>query len=464
MTTLPPGFRESSWRQAFSFGSDPYGFLLDGRRRFGNTFTMHLPGDPPRVVLAAPDDVKRVFALAPDDYRSDTQSLHLNLGSNSVLFADGERHQRRRRLLTQPLQGAALRGYAAAIQRITDHHLDGLVPGSTVNGAGLMQEITLDIILECIFGKPAATEAGARLKSTLLRWLEPVLSPSMFITSLALSATRLRRILDRATLRSLEHGSRRLWAGPWRKVGDAKAELLRLLRNDVESFRASSDEGRRDVLAALVQARDDDGQPFEDDDIVDQLVTLLVGGHETTANTLTWVLHHLLVTPTALERCRSEIRGVPNGEPCDPRSASELPWLQACMTEAMRLTPIAPAFSRTLTRPQRFGDWTVPEGTIVWGCIVLVQRDESLWREPDKYDPERFLTHASPRPEQYFPFGGGRRRCIGAAFADFEMSIVLARIIDRCDLKALAPAARPTIRGFTVVPSGGVPVEVIAVH
>jgi cytochrome P450 family 110 len=463
-TGLPPGFPESSLRQALRFGADPYGLLAEGRRRFGDVFTLRLPGDPPRVVLCAPDDVRRLLTLGPDDYRSDDQGIHLNIGVQSVLFSDGQRHRRRRQLLAPPLHAARLRSYADTMLSIADRHIDRLRAGSVVVARDFLRGITMDAILECVFGVRGDQPAGQRLSQALTRWLDGVLAPHMFMVSLAITGVRLRHLLDRTTRRSRATGRRRRRLLPWRRLGDAKAAVEEILLADIHRAREEGTEGRVDVLALLLDARYDDGSAMDDDDIVDQLVTMLVGGHETTATTLAWALHHLLRDDSALQRARDELSSTFGGDVLDPARAGELRWLSACIEESMRLSPIAPAVSRTLTRPQTFGGWTVPGGTVAWAGVALVHRREDLWPHADRFDPVRFFDAGTPRPEHFLPFGGGRRRCLGAAFAEFEMRIVLARLLQRCDLALAGRDTRAVMLGITVGPSDGVPLHVRGVR
>ena len=185
------------------------------------------------------------------------------------------------------------------------------------------------------------------------------------------------------------------------------------------------------------------------DDVVDELVTLLVGGHETTANTLAWTLYHLLAHPAALERARDESRA---GAAAAAR-AEGVPFLDAAIKESMRLTPIAPAVSRNLRRPLRLGAYDVPAGTILWPCVYLAHRRPEVWPEPSRFRPERFLER-TPAPSEFLPFGGGCRACIGMAFASMEMRVVLAELLARVQLR-LVPGARvrPEFRGITIAPS-----------
>ena len=447
-----PGPSKLSVLQAVEFGRDPYAYLRQCQAQYGDTFTLQLPRDPVRVVVCRPDDVKKIFALGADAYRSDTVSLHLNLGEQSVLFADGERHRRKRQLLAPPMHIAKLRSYADTMLALTDVAIDGLEPGAEFTGYGLFRRITLDVILQTVFGVAPDSSHGRTLTRQLCNWMEAVLTPGMFALGLAMRANTLRRLLERDTAKArtseFGRGSRR----PWRKIARYKADLLQTLRSEVQRCRAQGVGDRTDVLALLVEARYEDGEAMDEDDILDQLVTMLVGGFETTTTALVWAMHYILGDADVLRRLREESERVFGGGPVDPSRCSELELLEACIRESMRLSPIAIAAPRELTGPQHLGGHDLPGGTIVWPCTVLAQRWSGSWDRPNEFDPDRFLT-GTPKPNVYFPFGGGRRRCLGATFAQFEMRIVLARLLQRCELERLSGEPKPEFRGIAVTTS-----------
>lgn len=448
----PPGPRSLSIRQAVEFGRDPNAYMARCHAEYGDTFTLRLPRDPVRVVVCAPQDVRKVFALGPTDYRSDDQSLQLNVGQRSVLFADGDRHRRKRQLLAPPMHSARLKSYAEAMLRITDERIDELEVGAEFTGYSLFRAITLDIILETIFGVHPASERGQRLSDQLCAWLESALSPGMLALGLAITGNRLRRWLDDAT-QSARDGGGPVARLPWRRSGQHKAQLVAALREDVRSCRKGGAGDRVDVLALLVDARYEDGQPMHEEDILDQLVTMLVGGFETSSNTLSWATYHLLANPDAEVAVREELARTFEEGRVDAQRCGELDLLEASIRESMRLNPIAIAAPRSLTTAQVFGSWSVPAGTIVWPCTYLAHRRPEVWPDPERFDPTRFLGGPSPKSNLYFPFGGGRRRCLGATFAQVEMRIVLARLIERCELELLSTNPAGKFRGIAIAPT-----------
>ena len=448
-----PGPSSLSLQQAVAFGRDPNGYLARCHAEYGDTFTLQLPRDPVRVVVCDPDDVKKVFALEPDAFRSDRQSIHFNLGPESVLFADGERHRRKRQVLAPPMHAAKLKSYAQAMLTLTDARIDELVPGRELTGYGLFRSITLDVILQTVFGVAPESDRGRELSRQLCDWLEAVLTPGMFALGLALRANTLRRLLEQDTARARAGALGRRSLRPWRKIAEDKATLLRSLQADLQRRRDEGPGDRTDVLALLVQARYEDGAPMDDEDILDQLVTLLVGGFETTTNTLAWAVFYILRDAAVLAEIRAELQRVFEGGPVDADRCGELPYLDACIRESMRLSPIAIAAPRELTKPMTLGGHAIPAGTVVWPCTYLAQRRAETWEHPERFDPRRFMDARAPKPNVYFPFGGGRRRCLGATFAQFEMRIVLARLLQRCDLELLSRDPVPQFRGIAIAPA-----------
>ncbi|MDI3284393.1 cytochrome P450 [Polyangium sp. 15x6] len=453
---LPPGPAEPPFLQAMRFGRDPYAYLEECVRRYGDVFTLRLPGDPPRVVSSDPVVVRQIFALKPDDYAQGLTSFPMNIGENSLLFLDGDRHHRERQLMMPHLHGERLRSYAASMCAAADKAVDRWTSGAELAIHGELQDITLDVILRCVFGAGDDFRA-ARIRGPLLTWLNGSMTPALFFASALLNANRVRAMLDTVVRRRLAGGPvPRRPLLPWEKWGAAKAEVLEYLREDVERCRKEGTKGRSDVLALLAEARYDDGEPMAMEQVQDELVTLLVGGHETTANTLSWTLYHVLSRPEVLSEIRAEMKRVFGDEPFDPTRAGELVYLDACIKEAMRISPIAPAVGRHLKKPMKIRDYDIPPDTIVWACTALAHRRTDTWGDPMRYRPERFLEAGAAPTNHFFPFGGGRRTCLGMAFAGVEMRIVLARILERTELR-IAPGSvvQAEIRGITITPSKG---------
>ena len=316
-----------------------------------------------------------------------------------------------------------------------------------------MQAITLEVIMRTIFGVSDGPKL-APLRDALVRWT--TLGTSRIGTALLLLtppeyAQRVQGLATRGLGRLL----------PWAPIVRAQRDTDRLVREVIAQRRREGTEGREDVLSMLLEARDEHGEPMTDDELRDEMLTLLLAGHETTATTLAWTLHHLLANPAWLARVRAEVdevvgvRGLVAAEHLE-----RLVLVDAAIKETLRLTPIIPLVARRVARPTKIGNYTLPTGAIACASIYLVHHRPDVWPDPTRFDPSRFVGK-KPDPTHYFPFGGGTRRCIGMAFASYEMKVVLATILAHVDIAA-APGSRVRLvrRGITLAPSGGMPVVV----
>lgn len=450
MLDLPPGPRSPKVVQAVSFGRDPMRYLERCVAEFGDTFTLRMPNDPPRVVVSSPEAVKTVFALRPDAYRSDNLAVHLNLGRRSILFRDGAPHKQLRRLTAPSLQAKQVRGYADAMLDVTRDVVGRWSADTAFPLLPEMNRIALDVVLRCVFGVDGAE--GDALRTQVLTWLRGTLSPQLFVTGMVVNAFRLRRVLDRAVDKAREDRRPLLFGN----LARAKVDILTVLQRRIDHARAApSDEGRN-VLDLLIAARHEDGSPLDDEDILDQLVTFLVGGHETTANTLAWALSMIVRRPAVLETIRSELHEHFGDGEVDPSRTRDLVYLDACLKESMRMAPISPGPIRTLTQPCSLPGYELAPGTAVWASIYLAHRRADVWDDPDAFAPERFIGDSVAAPHTFFPFGGGARRCLGALFAEFEMRIVLAHVLHNFELDAASDPPRAIFAGISLSPEDGV--------
>jgi cytochrome P450 len=329
--------------------------------------------------------------------------------------------------------------------------MDRLRVGQELDLKLLLHELTLDILIACLFGASNEADAG-RLRRGITGWIDRVLSPEAFLAGIAFGPQRVRRFLERSTERGGKSSFSPFEQLPWNRAGRAKADAVDLLRSEVRRCQQHGAGGRTDVLATVATARYEDGAPIEVDHAVDELFTMLVGGHETTANTLAWALRHILASREVRGRIDAEIASLFGDAEPDPTRASDLTYLDACLQESMRRTPIAPAVSRNLLKPLTLEPWTIPAGGIVFPSIYLTHHKRELWSEPYAFRPERFLEPGGVPKEQFFPFGGGRRTCIGMAFAYFEMRIVLLRMFTRVELELRTTSLQSVFRGMTAVP------------
>jgi cytochrome P450 len=429
---LPAGPRAPGAVQILNWMYRPIEFLESCRDRFGDTFSIRFPGfETPMVIVSRPDDVASLFkerehGLPPG------RSLALQpiLGSRSILLLEGSEHLARRKLMLPPFHGERMRAYEDTIDEVIAREIDSWSVGSEFAIHPRMQAVTLEVIMRAVFGVTDEARQG-RLRPLLGNLLNSTAGPSL----------QLRFLL-----------SRRI---PW--MNDPLVELRRslvevdeLLALEAAERRADPDlEDREDILSLLVAARFEDGEPISDEELRDQLMTLLLAGHETTATALAWTFDLLLRNPDALERLREEIR-----------SGSDDEYLRATVTEALRLRPVIPLAGRRLRKPMQAGRYSLPAGTDVAPSIWLTHTRAGDYPDPLAFRPERFLSDP-PETYSWIPFGGGIRRCLGASFAEFEMRIVLRAVLERCELDGARPEPEGIARrNVTFSPKHGTPVRV----
>ncbi len=436
MTTasLPPGPTLPPLVQGLQFAFRALPFFETCRRRYGDCFTISMPFGPPYVLFTTPAAVREIFTGDDDELRAGEANVVLRplLGVNSVLFLDGDRHARERRLMLPPFHGERMLAYADAMRGITDDALDGWPVGRPFPVHPEMQAITLEIILRTVFGLEAGTLAV--LRDLLRRWIASALNPLLLWPRLQVDFGRV---------------------SPWGRLVRLKREIDALLLAEIARRREAGAGERADVLSLLLAARDEDGRPMRDEELLDEMITLLVAGHETTATALAWTFHHLLANPDVLEACRAEARASSGG-------FAQLPLLDAVVKETLRLNPVITEVGRRLTRPMRIGGRDIPAGVAVGPCIYLVHRRPDVWPDPERFDPARFVG-TRPSPYEFLPFGGGARRCLGMAFALYEMKVVLATVLARAELAPMRGYRMKVVRrSITMAPSRGMPVVVTA--
>ncbi len=384
-------------------------------------FTLEIAYEGRWVVVADPELIKQVFTGDPKVFHAGEGNdiLRPLLGEHSLLTLDEAPHMSQRKLLLPSFHGKRMEGYEAKMREIAGREIESWPTGVPYRLRPRMQAMTLEIIIETVFG----VHGGARLddlRAALRDFLDMLTSPRMLVPILTLGPDRLRSY------------------PPFRRRVDRVAKLI---HGEIAERRAAPDLAERDdVLSLMAAARHDDGSPMSDAEIHDELLTLLVAGHETTATALSWAVERLVRHPDKLARLREEVE------------AGEEAYLTATIQETLRLRPVIVAVLRRLTESVELGDYRLPAGVTVVPCIHLVHRDPTIYPEPDRFRPERFLE-TPPGTYTWIPFGGGVRRCIGAAFAQQEMAIVLRALVARRTIRPTDPAAeRPFRRAITETP------------
>lgn len=428
--TLPPGPPLKALTSVRLMKDSPT-WVPRWRDRYGDPYL--LDGLSGRVVVTGrPELIRQVISAPPDVFKPFAASvLEGVLGETSVLLTHGERHKKDRKLLMPPFHGDRMRAYGEAIRELTRRELQALNDDETFLAHDLGQRLTLAIIVRVAFG----VEDDDRLQDfcEALEEMMGALSPSfVFIPAL----------------------QQRSWFPAWRRYAAAASVSDALLLEQIHITRAREEPGR-DILALMLGARYDDGSAMTDDDVLAQLRTLLAAGHETTAISLSWALYAVHRYPEVKERLLGELQGA--GDDVD--AWMTLPYLRAFCDEVLRMWPPLPEFMRTLVKPFTLGDYELPVGVSLSANVHLLHNDEALYPEPHVFRPERFLDRTFG-PHEYAPFGGGNRRCLGAAFAHYELRIALATLLTEGRFELAGDRApRMTRRNITLGPDTGVPMR-----
>jgi cytochrome P450 len=449
----PPAERGSPLRQGLRFAIRPMAFNLGAQRRHGDVWTIALPTRRDGfVVTCHPDHLESLLKADPADAPSLTGESPLRpiLGPNSVLTSVGERHLRQRRLLLPPFHGEAVARYVEMISEVTEREVARWRPGTPLALAPRMQAITLEVIMRGIFGAAGEGSAARRRDSPEERLRHAIRR------FLAMTTHPLFRV---AEMRNAGHAEARGILRWMLDVGDRHMYAVIAARRREQALEGS---GRTDVLTLLLAARDEEGQPLTDQELRDELMSLLLAGHETTANALAWTIERLLRTPEAYAALREEVRSGPGGERARAR-------IDATIHEGMRSRPVIPMIVRLVRRPWRLGEYVIEAGTPVAVSIIAMHHRPDVYPEPHRFAPERFLDERAafvkPGTYTWIPFGGGIRRCLGATLAMAEQRVVLEAVARRLDLVApdLAPE-RPRMRNVTMIPGRGCEVIVAGRH
>jgi len=436
----PPEVKQPPLLQTLRFSQRLIQFVSRALRELGEVFRMRgaLPGPGP-VITSHPDHVRSLFTAKPEQAPSLTGESPLRpvVGPNSVLTAVGPRHMRQRKLLLPAFHGEAIEQYTQLIADAAEREIDSWPLGTPIALAPRMQAITLDVIMAGIFGiegKPARGSREHRLRQMVRRLVNASTWPLAQVSELinlnreepiGLMKTGLD-LLDKATYAVIEE----------RRRADDLGE-------------------RRDILSLLLQARSEEGEAMSDKELRDELLTLVLAGHETTANSLAWAWERLVRNPAAHDALLDEVRG--EGDASDR--------IEATIVEAMRSRPVIPIIGRRVKVPWRVGAYAVPPETPLTMSILLVHHREDLYPEPFEFRPERWVGGRKPGTYEWIPFGGGIRRCLGAALAMAEQRVVLAAMARRLDLEADDPAPEHAVhRNVTMIPSRGARVVIRSRH
>ncbi|MGH3675175.1 MAG: cytochrome P450 [Mycobacterium sp.] len=436
-TALPPGPPLPAAIQAALMARYWPRFISACRRRYGGVFTMRIATMGTLVYLDDPAEIKKVFAGSPGVYHAGEANSMLGglLGDSSVLVIDDDVHRDRRRLMLAPFQRDAVARQAGVIAEIAAANIAKWPVNTEFPVAPKMSEITLDVILRTVIG----ASDPARLAA--LRKVMPRLLNVTPWASLAIASPNLQRF------------------GLWRGLRRHMEEADRLLFAEIADRRADPDLATRtDVLAMLVRAADEDGRTMTDRELRDQLMTLLVAGHDTTATGLSWALERLTRHPAILDKAVHAAEASAAGEPAGDE------YLDALAKEVLRIRPVVFDVGRVLTEPVELAGYRLPAGVMVAPGIGLVHSSPEQYPDPHRFDPDR-MVDTTPSPTTWFPFGGGNRRCLGAGFAMVEMRVVLREVLRRVDLCTTTAAdERQKVKHVILIPHRGARIRVRAIR
>ena len=438
----PKGSKEPYLWQTLRIVAQPIAYLSSCGERYGDSFSLRVLGvnSPPVVFFSHPKAIETIFNAKPGQLELGkvTHPFLPLVGAESLIMEDGDRHKRLRQLLMPPLHGDRLHTYGRLISDIAAEEIASWVPEATLSIREYMSAISLEVILRVVFG----LQPGPRylqLKPKIEPFLEYVTSP---LNSIQFFWPALQRDLGK-------------WS-PWGRFRRLQREIDDLIYAETASRRLQK-EGS-DILSLLMSARDGEGTGLSDRQLRDQLITLLLLGHETTASALAWAFYWVHRHPRVLKKLLEELAG--NSD--DPLEIAKLPYLEAVCKEALRVYPIALISQpRVVKESIEIENYQFESGTVLIPCIYLAHRRRETYPEPLEFKPERFSDRKFS-PYEYFPFGGGSRSCIGMALSMFEMKLVLATVLSKYRLELVDNGeVKPVRRGITFVPSGNFKLKVI---
>jgi cytochrome P450 family 110 len=439
---LPPGPSNSTIVQTYRYVRKPLPLLDECAQRFGHMFTIRLIGTGPWVFLCSPDLLKTLFTAPADVVHAGEANASVFgplTGEGSVFTMDESSHLERRRLLLPQFHGDRMQLYFEQIRDIASGAVSSWRRGVAFAMRPQTQQMTLQAIIRAVFGiQPDEGDARDR---ALVKAL----------TDLANDAVGSSLVLAPPFQRDL---------GPWSPWGRVLRIIGRsdmAIQHEITRRRAASNVvERHDILSLLLQTSYDDGTKLTDREIRDELVVMLMAGHETTGTALAWAFERILSLPDVEQRLRAELAAVVGAGTLSAAHLQRLEYLDAVVKESLRVRPIMPAGgARLVQRPFQIGGYVMPPGTSLINCMYILHRRADLYPDPDSFKPERFLGKRVIDPYEWTPFGGGVRRCLGMAFALFEMKTVIATVLSRARLRIENPDARVARRGFFLTPEGG---------
>jgi cytochrome P450 family 110 len=426
----------SRLQQLWQWSFQPLEYLDSCARRYGDCFVGRI-GTQTIVFFSHPEAIAQLFAASSSlDVGRIQQSVRYSMGSSSTLLLDGEPHRKRRKLLMPPFHGERMRAYGQIMGQVAESVAQSWKPGRPLTMLTEMNRITLEIILQAVFGVTGGDRS--ELQQALQDFVQVATPPSSYL---------LGSLLANIPAQSKLFGFSRFWR--------QRQRIDQLIFAEIRARRIALDADRADILSLLLSAQDEDGQQLTQRELRDELMTMLLAGHDSSAASLAWGFYFIHTHPDVKAKLIAELESL--GTHADPMTVVRLPYLSAVCSESLRLRSAAPTILHRVTNcPIRIQGYELPPNTWVSPCNYLTHHRADLYPSPHLFRPERFLEKQYSASE-YYPFGGGDRYCIGAAFALFEMKLVLARILTTYDLTLIQNFPISAIRrGINIAPQGGV--------
>lgn len=441
---LPVKLSTPRWMQTMRAMLNPLDNFKKVAKEYGDIFISEFASLPPQIVISNPQGIQELFTADSQLFDSGKGNFIIQplVGANSLILLDGDRHLQQRKLLMPHFHGERMRAYGQIICAITHEVTSKWQINQPFVARSSMQDISLQVILKTVFGLKDG-ERYQQIKQVLVEMLNTFNHP---LSAMFLFLPSLQKDLG-------------AWS-PWGKFVRSRNLLDKLIYQEINERRAQVATQGEDILSLLLLARDENGQPMTDIELRDELMTMLFAGHETTAIALSWALYWVHYLPEVREKLLQELNSIDLAN-TDPTTISQLPYLNAVCCETLRIYPVAFfTFPRVLKAPMKFMGYDLPAGMRISASIYLTHHRSDVYPEPEQFQPERFLERQFS-PYEFLPFGGGNRRCLGMAFALFEMKLVLATILSNYSLELLEKKpVRPVRRGIVFAPNGGVKLQI----
>ncbi len=437
---LIPRLKQSSVQQKFQWVVKPDKYMDSAVKQAPDIFIADIAGKDGYVFVNHPEAMRQIVTSDRDKFFAsgkDNDLLRPLVGDNSLFLIEGDRHKQRRKLLLPPFHGERMQTYSKLICDLTQNIFAKLKPNQPFMARQVTQEISLQVILEAVYGVQDR-ERYEELKQRIAKLADIFESP---LTSAFLFFPWLQQDLG-------------AWS-PWGNFIRQQKAIDKAIYQELATRRTQDNSQRQDILSLMMSAKDEAGEGMKDIELRDELMTLMLAGHETTATAIAWALYWVYRQPDIKAKLQAEIASL--GTDPDPMEIAKLPYLDAVCKETLRIYPVAMlTFPRVVQKPMELMDYKLETGQVLMGCIYLLHHREEVYPESQKFKPERFLEHEFD-PYEFFPFGGGKRRCIGEALAKLEMKLALATIISQYELELIDNKPEtPARRGVTLAPQTGV--------